>query len=119
MEEQGERMEGLTDRIRAEADALHEGIVASGDALRAVSDDLGREMDGTRRLVSEQSESLRLLVTDIAAHNAKLADLSGAQGAMKKYNATRKLKKAAMGLMAKHRMAKLMEAGRALEAGGS
>ena len=46
-------------------------------------------------------------------------DLSGAQGAMKKYNATRKLKKAAMGLMAKHRMAKLMEAGRALEAGGS
>eukprot|EP00964_Phaeocystis_antarctica_P066730 scaffold40385_cov92-Phaeocystis_antarctica.AAC.1 len=30
---------------------------------------------------------------------------------MKKYNATRKLKKAALGLMAKHRMAKLMEAG--------
>ena len=44
---------------------------------------------------------------------APTADLSGAQAAMKKYNATRKLKKAALGLMAKHRMAKLMEAGRA------
>ena len=50
---------------------------------------------------------------------APTTDLAGAQAAMKKYNATRKLKKAAMGLMAKHRMAKLMEAGRALEAGGS
>jgi len=44
---------------------------------------------------------------------APTVDLSGAQAAMKKYNATRKLKKAALGLMAKHRMAKLMEAGRA------
>ena len=48
---------------------------------------------------------------------APTTDLKGAQAAMKKYNATRKLKKAAMGLMAKHRMAKLMEAGRALDAG--
>jgi len=39
--------------------------------------------------------------------------LTDARSALKKYNASRKLKKAAMGLMAQQRMAKLLEAGKA------
>jgi serine/threonine protein kinase len=71
-------------------------------------------IDPVKRLTAAQVMALPWV-----SGSAPTADLSGAQAAMKKYNATRKLKKAAMGLMAKHRMAKLMEAGRALEAGGS
>jgi len=70
-------------------------------------------IDPVQRLTAEQVLQMPWVT------GAPNTDLSGAQGAMKKYNATRKLKKAAMGLMAKHRMAKLMEAGRAMEAGGS
>jgi len=44
--------------------------------------------------------------------NAPTTELGGAKTALKKYNASRKLKKAAMGLMAQNRMAKLLEAGR-------
>ena len=57
--------------------------------------------------------SAQVMALPWVSGSAPTADLSGAQAAMKKYNATRKLKKAALGLMAKHRMAKLMEAGRA------
>jgi len=44
--------------------------------------------------------------------NAPSNDLAGAKGALKKYNASRKMKKAAAALMAQNRMAKLLEAGR-------
>ena len=65
-------------------------------------------IDPAKRLTAAQVMALPWV-----SGSAPTADLSGAQAAMKKYNATRKLKKAALGLMAKHRMAKLMEAGRA------
>jgi len=45
--------------------------------------------------------------------NAPDNDLSSTKQALKKYNASRKMKKAAAALMAQNRMAKLLEAGRA------
>jgi serine/threonine protein kinase len=45
--------------------------------------------------------------------NAPNNDLSSTKTALKKYNASRKMKKAAAALMAQNRMAKLLEAGRA------
>jgi len=65
-------------------------------------------IDPVKRLTAAQVMALPWV-----SGSAPSTDLMGAQAAMKKYNATRKLKKAALGLMAKHRMAKLMEAGRA------
>ena len=47
------------------------------------------------------------------------ADLTGAQSSLKKFNASRKLKKATMGLVAKMRMEKLMTAGLAAKAEAS
>merc|ERR1712216_557275 len=67
-------------------------------------------VDPTERITAAQVIELPWV-----SGNAPTADLSGAQAAMKKYNATRKLKKATLGLMAQHRMAKLMEAGREQE----
>ena len=45
-------------------------------------------------------------------HASRLLHANSSQ-ALKKYNASRKLKKAAMGLLAQQRMARLLEAGRA------
>jgi serine/threonine protein kinase len=63
-------------------------------------------IDPTKRITAAEVKVLPWIT------GASDAALEGAQKNLKKYNATRKLKKAALGLMAKQRMAKLIEAGR-------
>jgi serine/threonine protein kinase len=81
------------DQISKEAKALVQGLL---------------EIDPKKRLTAEQ-----VMKMPWVSGSASDQELAGAKTALKKYNASRKLKKAAMGLLAQQRMAKLLEAGRA------
>jgi len=83
------------DNISKEAKALVQGLLT---------------IDPAKRLTAAQVMALPWVTG-----NAPTRVLEGAQKNLKKYNATRKLKKAALGLMAKQRMAKLIEAGKAAQ----
>lgn len=80
VEEQGQRMQDLSERIGAEVEALHAVVDSGGETLGEASATLLREMETTRRQVAEKAEGSRRLVGDIAAQNAKLAELSALQG---------------------------------------
>ena len=82
------------DQISKEAKALVQGLL---------------EIDPKKRLTAEQ-----VMKMPWVSGSASDQELAGAKTALKKYNASRKLKKAAMGLLAQQRMAKLLEAGRAM-----
>lgn len=81
------------DNISKEAKALVSGLLT---------------IDPKLRLTAE-----KVLTEKWVTGNAPTTQLTDARSALKKYNASRKLKKAAMGLLAQQRMARLLEAGRA------
>jgi len=66
------------------------------------------ELDPKKRYTAQQ-----VLEDPWVVNPSGTADLSGAQKALKKYNATRKLKKAALGIMAQNKMAKALASLRA------
>jgi len=83
------------DNISKEAKALVAGLLT---------------IDPKQRLTADQ-----VLEMEWVSGKAPTTELGGAKTALKKYNASRKLKKAAMGLLAQQRMARLLEAGRAAQ----